>query len=190
GSVQRLSVAVVVNPPKDKPFGDQQQKAIHDMVAAAIGVDTSRNDQISVTALPFDNTVAAAIQKEFEQSKIDKAAQTRMTWVGAGSALVLLLLFLLLLLRRGRSLQPALAGFPASGRFPGSAMGPATAAERAASAYTPQGAAILAALATDKVKELTPEELERQRVREEVEKLAQSKPEDVAALLKGWLNDD
>ncbi|MGE5591744.1 MAG: flagellar basal-body MS-ring/collar protein FliF [Bacillota bacterium] len=188
GSVKRLSVAVVVNPPKDKAFGADQQKAIHDMVAAAIGVDTSRNDQISVTAIPFDNTVAAAIQKEMDQSRQEKANQIRMMWIAAGAAVVLLSL-VLIFRRRGRALEPSLAGMP-GGAYPMGASGVPGAQQAAAGALSREGAALLATLAHVQTKELTPEELERQRVREEVEKLAQTKPEDVAALLKGWLNDE
>lgn len=182
GSVRRLSVAVVVNPPKDKSFGADQQKAVHDMVAAAIGVDTTRNDQISVTAIPFDNTMATAIQKEFDQSRQEKAAQTRMIWIAAGSSLVLLAL-ISLLRRRSRGLEPSLAGMPGGGYA-------LPRAEAVASARSAEGAALLAALVQEKPRELTPEEIERQRVRDEVEKLAQTKPEDVAALLKSWLKDE
>ncbi|MHB9145610.1 MAG: flagellar basal-body MS-ring/collar protein FliF [Symbiobacteriia bacterium] len=173
GSVRRLSVAVVVNPPKDKPFGDAQQKAIHDMVAAAIGVDTTRNDVISVTAIPFDNTVASAVQRELEQSTKDKVAQTRMIWIGAGLTLVLLVL---LLRRAGQHLRPSLAGMPGgSYELP---------------ALTTEGASLLAALAKEPERALSPEEIKRQQVRDQVSTLAKTKPEDVAALLKSWLNDD
>lgn len=183
GTVRRLSVAVVVNPPKDKSFGADQQKAIHDMVAAAIGVDGTRNDQISVTAIPFDNTVANAVQAEMQRSQKAQAAQTRVIWISAAAALGLLLLTLTLR-RRGRGFEPSLAGMHGGIGFSGSG------AQSLPQAQSLEGAAVLAALGQEPVKQLSPEDIKRQQVREQVESLAKNKPEDVAALLKTWLNDD
>ena len=56
GSVERLSVSVVL----DESVTGAQESAITSAVAAAVGLDQSRGDTLSVTRLPFDPSVAEA----------------------------------------------------------------------------------------------------------------------------------
>lgn len=53
GSVERLSVSVVL----DESVSAAQEAAITSAVAAAVGLDQTRGDQLSVTRLPFDESV-------------------------------------------------------------------------------------------------------------------------------------
>ncbi|HMO96141.1 MAG TPA: flagellar basal-body MS-ring/collar protein FliF [Tepidiformaceae bacterium] len=53
GSVQRLSVSVVL----DESITAAQEASITSAVAAAVGLDQTRGDQLSVTRLPFDESV-------------------------------------------------------------------------------------------------------------------------------------
>ncbi len=53
GSVERLSVSVVL----DESISPAQEAAITSAVAAAVGLDQTRGDQLSVTRLPFDESV-------------------------------------------------------------------------------------------------------------------------------------
>src|SRR5690606_14345938 len=53
GSVERLSVSVVL----DESVSAAQEASITSAVAAAVGLDQTRGDQLSVTRLPFDESV-------------------------------------------------------------------------------------------------------------------------------------
>lgn len=53
GSVERLSVSVVL----DESITAAQEASITSAVAAAVGLDQTRGDQLSVTRLPFDESV-------------------------------------------------------------------------------------------------------------------------------------
>jgi flagellar M-ring protein FliF len=57
GAIKRLSVAVVVN----KNLEEDLKDSIVETVSAALGLDSSRQDQISVTGVFFDTTLADAI---------------------------------------------------------------------------------------------------------------------------------
>lgn len=56
GSVKRLSISVVIN----RTLDAAQVDAVSRTVAAAIGYDPQRNDQITVTGIPFDMSLADA----------------------------------------------------------------------------------------------------------------------------------
>ena len=54
GTIEKLSVAVVVN----KNLNEAERDLITETVTAALGLDPSRQDQISVTGMVFDTTLA------------------------------------------------------------------------------------------------------------------------------------
>ncbi|MBX5476153.1 MAG: flagellar M-ring protein FliF [Clostridia bacterium] len=84
GSVKRLSVAVVVN----KPLNAQQQQEVERLVAAAIGADPARQDQITVTSMPFDHSLLDAMQAS-ETAPTGGRAVPVWVWAVAGAAVVL-----------------------------------------------------------------------------------------------------
>jgi len=57
GTIKRLSVAVVVN----RNLEEDMKDSIIETVSAALGLDSSRQDQISVTGVFFDSTLAETI---------------------------------------------------------------------------------------------------------------------------------
>lgn len=105
GSIKRLSVAVLID---QEELNLEQKLAIEESVAAAVGVDYNRGDQISVTALPF----AAAPFAEFN-AVIDTVGPVKVGWFSyilwGGLLLGSGLLVMLLLRRRQLSYQMALA---------------------------------------------------------------------------------
>lgn len=158
GSVKRLSVAVVVN--RDLSAGEQ--KAIEATVAAAIGMDPARRDQITITGLAFNTDLAAEVKADMERQR---QSQQKAFWqisIAAGAGAVFLLVLAQAALRRSRRARPATA------------------------AVAVEDASRQVAVTV----ELTPEERDRERIRDQVQKLAQQKPEDVAQLLRTWMNEE
>ncbi len=62
GTVQRLSVAVVVN--DDLTVGEEDM--LQTVVASALGSDADRRDQITVTGVPFDTSLADRMEEAME----------------------------------------------------------------------------------------------------------------------------
>lgn len=111
GTVRRLSVAVLVNESAAGLAGDERDAAaarvaaeieqIHALVAAAVGIDTSRGDVVSVSSFPFDG---ARIARE-ERTVWDTARSFQNpALLGLG-----LLFAFVVALRAIRSLRPVTA---------------------------------------------------------------------------------
>jgi len=170
GAVKRLSVGVVVN----RELTAQLETAIRDTVAGAIGLvqdpKSGRNDLIKVTGLAFNSDWATQIRTEMEQEKKSRDALTRNIYIGVAAAVALVLALTFARRRRAEVFSDVV--------------------------MQPEGAALFAAMPEvrdepkPKERDLTPEEKERQKIREEIEKLARTKPQDVAALIKSWINEE
>jgi flagellar M-ring protein FliF len=75
GNVRRLSASVVVSE-SDGPVDTQKVK---DVVAAAIGFDRNRGDQINVSNMVFDDTYQKKIGDEMAQAETEAKAKERFT---------------------------------------------------------------------------------------------------------------
>jgi len=161
GRVRRLSAAVVVKDNAESPVDVQK---IKDAVAAAIGYDQSRGDQISVSSMAFDDSLQKKLEAEAAQEKIAK--ETRRLYIYAAIAGVLLLALLALLVmyllkrRRARRLIEEEEEIEVE------------------KAFIPVGAL-----------EQEPEQELRDDKQEQIRKLASEKPGDIAEILKLWLRD-
>jgi flagellar M-ring protein FliF len=100
GSVKRLSVSVVINQSLDS----LQVEAISEAIAAAIGYDPDRNDQITVTGIPFDTSLADAIREQ-QRSPYPLLRFLESYKVVFVAVLSAALLALYLLRRKGRLVQ-------------------------------------------------------------------------------------
>ncbi|MBC7339869.1 MAG: flagellar M-ring protein FliF [Firmicutes bacterium] len=161
GSVRRLSVAVVVN----RELEAAQQEAITRLVAAAIGSDPNRQDQITVLGIPF----ATRWEDVGEQPAAPPARPALPDWrylAAAGGGVVVLVLAWLMLRRRRRRRE-----------IP----------EPAVSAPRP---AVAAAPATEPAPEEPVMVADEARLRIEVEKLARKSPETVAQLVRAWMAEE
>jgi len=171
GAVKRLSVAVVVN----KVLDEASRQAIEKIVEAAIGFDSDRRDNVTVTGIAFDTSLLDAVKKQMEAPAKPAQGQYPRTLVIAAAgvaALALLLLLLFLLARRKK-------------RAPGQqALNHAQAIMAAAQAATDR----------DSIETLPPlvdpEQEKKRRLKEAVEKAARQSPESAAQLIRAWLLED
>jgi len=167
GSVKRLSVAVAVDS-KTPNVNPQQLQAL---VSAAAGINPTRGDVVTVTALPFDTTAATQATKAL---KAAASANSMTTYIDLGKTVLLvgvLLLVLLVLIRASRR---------APQRLP-LAVGPDLSLQPGASGYADIAVGAPAALAAMNNAPMLASPA--------VSALIDSQPDQVAELLRGWLAD-
>ncbi len=170
GAVKRLSVAVVVN----KVLDEGSREAIERIVEAAIGFDSGRRDNVTVTGIAFDTSLLDAVKKQMETPPKPAQVQYPRSLIIAAAAaggLVLVLLLFLLARRRKR----------ASGQ---QALNPAQAIMAAAQAATDRNSVGTLPPLVD------PEQEKKRRLKEAVEKAARQSPESAAQLIRTWLLED
>ncbi|MGE5559966.1 MAG: flagellar basal-body MS-ring/collar protein FliF [Chloroflexota bacterium] len=160
GTVRRMSVAVVVN----RDLTTKEQDAIEATVKSAIGFDEARNDLISVTGMAFNTDMAKTVQADIARQTRNENIRNYAIIPGI-SLLALFIFWRVLSAMRSRPEELAIP----------------------VSAY--ETASKVMAIPTS-IEEMTPEDRDRAKIREQIEKLAKQKPESIANLIKTWLSED
>ncbi|MFX4261956.1 flagellar basal-body MS-ring/collar protein FliF [Pelotomaculum propionicicum] len=155
GSVRRLSASVVVSE-ADGPVDTQKVK---DVVAAAIGFDQSRGDQINVSNMVFDDTYQKKVEDEMTQAETAaKLRENIITYATIGGIILAVIL--------------VVVGFIAMRR---------RIAQRVDDDEQP-----LIPLKEMEVEEVP---VYRDDKQQKVRDMAKEKPEDIAELLKVWIKE-
>jgi flagellar M-ring protein FliF len=162
GGIRRLSVAVLV----DQRVPLEAVRALEPSIAAAVGLDRRRGDVLVVQAVEFP---AARAPEEPRATTAQAAARRKLSLTlllaAAGGALLLLLMLALLLLRRRRwsvTVEPVQPLPPALPEPP-----------------EDEGERLLQVLRERQDGESAPQR--------ELQRLAQERPAEVAAVIKSWL---
>lgn len=204
GGIKRLSVSVLID--QDVHFeGEGAQakrvltappperlKVIHDLAAAAVGLNSERGDQLIVESLPFESTVnleppgpppapPVVPLTAFEQLK----KNPKMLYgAGAGAAVLLAGLFFLVFKMMKSSPQPAAArqteSLPPAAAEPAAAPRVSGADTWAPSALSSMASSTLPALAPARIEVLT----------NQIRETAQRDGELSAGVLRGWLREE
>ncbi len=160
GAIRRLTVAVLV----DENINKAQQDSIAKTVSSAIGLNTARGDVVSIESIPFSTELA---NKQLREEQEFARQQSQAFWLKVALAVVVLVLVMYAVRMYMKRKE----------------------AEREA--------AMLAEIPVDQPEVMDPktvplsqEEKERASEREAIEKMAKSKPEDVAQLIKVWLAEE
>ncbi|HEY3375603.1 MAG TPA: flagellar basal-body MS-ring/collar protein FliF [Candidatus Aquicultor sp.] len=177
GEVKKLSVAVVVNNDGTKPI---QNKTIEGLVSAAAGLDKTRGDVLTVSSVPFDT---AWVKKE-EKAMADAQKQDLYANIAKYALVAVLLIVALFVVRK------VLSGMQSSGHrqenFIGQPISQLSVSGLTAAEF--DDITIDSDLTPEKKKEMAIQQRKRQLAREELQNLAKERPQDVAQLLKLWLN--
>jgi flagellar M-ring protein FliF len=180
GKIERLSVSVLL----DGNVTPRQSGIIQQAVSAAIGLDATRGDVITVNSLPFD----VASTKSDEQAMKEAAAQElRMNEIKWGAMTLITLAFLLLLrsaLVRMRPLEPAPKGGPASFALED--------AELAESTGNADALHIIAeANRPDSGLDLSSEDpaIPTRLTSRQAQEVANERPDEVARLIRNWMTE-
>jgi flagellar M-ring protein FliF len=162
GAIRRLAVAVLV----DANVTGAQRDSIMKAVASAVGINPARGDMISVETIPF-STELADRQKREEQALAEQQRQALYMKLAAAAVALLAVLFIIrtYLRKRQAEEEPEVMELP----------------EQEAPLHIMEQAA---------AKELTPQEKERAAQREAIAKMARSRPDEVAQLVKAWINEE
>lgn len=171
GSIETLHVGVALDAANTQAYSPQE---IRGLVADTIGINKDRGDTVRVSSMPFDRSLEEAAAKELAAAQAAEASATTMDLykkVGLGVGLLLMLALALLKgRRRDRAREQATSYVVEQLRQETSARG---------TLEIPP-----AALALEEAERSEDDEL-----RSELSDLIERQPEDVAALLRGWLTE-
>jgi flagellar M-ring protein FliF len=175
GGLNRLTVSVVLD---QAVAGTLNQQVIQDLVGNAVGMDVARGDDITVATMPFDTTAADQAAAEMEAAREAEAGEQmwsmiRTGGIAAGIALVVLIVWLRS--RRQGEIEEDYEPLELSDDM----------------------IAELDRLRIQSTREEVPvdnrqlelEAAERQKVRGEISAMVSERPDEVAAMLRGWLSE-
>lgn len=171
GRVERMSVSLLL----DESVTELQATALQDSVAAAVGINVDRGDQVVVSRLPFDRTAVTEAQAAFEAAA---SSEQLLSYVRMGLPLLALLIgfiFFRLLVRSVN--RRAVRAFDVGGGVPALAM--------AGGAPGEVGQAVGAIRALPQ-----PEEVRRSDLEVSIERMAKNNPESISEVVQAWLRED
>jgi flagellar M-ring protein FliF len=171
GAINALHIGVVLD---SKAAAANNPKEIQKLISASLGIDPKRGDTVRVSSLPFDRSAEAAAAKELKAANAATAKTARMDLFRNASIGVMVLLGLLIAWLRGRrrNKKRAEATTYVVEQLRGDA------ARREEEQVNPASALLSLESAAAS---------EQDQMREELSALVERQPEDVAALLRGWL---
>jgi flagellar M-ring protein FliF len=172
GSVDSLHIGVVLD---QTAAASSDPEEIEQMISSAVGIKPRRGDTVRVSVLPFDRSTEKAAAKELAAQEAADAKTERMDLFRKAAIGVLVLLALVLAWLRGR--KRSRQREEATSYVVEQLRNDAARREEERVLETP--ATSLLSLEGAR----SPEE----EMRDELVALVESQPEDVAALLRGWL---
>jgi flagellar M-ring protein FliF len=171
GGVKRMTVAVVLD---TKTAGALNTGTVQQLVANAVGLDTTRGDTVQVDALPFDTTAAADAAKALAAA--DAAAKTtQYLEIGKKAGIALLILIILFLATRRKKKDQDETTIDA------------TASDLPNEGLVLAGGQQAAIGSGDQLAIAAQSEMTRDKMRDDVAALVDNQPDDVAQMLQGWL---
>jgi flagellar M-ring protein FliF len=172
GGVRNLHVGVVLDAATARTV---DPNVIQSLIASAVGIDPTRGDTVQVSTLPFDRSAEKAAKAELADARKADASARQWSLIRNSGLVVLIALILLLAWFKGRKRAKARA--EATSYVVEQLRQDAI--DRAAQVPLEPSPAMLALEHAQRSEEET--------MREELASLVERQPEDVAALLRGWL---
>jgi flagellar M-ring protein FliF len=176
GALNRLTVSVVMD---NGVAANLNQSQIQSLVGNAVGLDTTRGDAITVASMPFDTTASKQAAADLAAAKA--AESSAQMWsmiktggIAAGIALVVLLVWLRS--RRQEEIEEDYEPLELTDDM----LAELDRLRVASSREEP---------AVDN-RQLELEAAERQKVRTDISTMVSEKPDEVAAMLRGWLSEN
>ncbi|TFV64161.1 flagellar M-ring protein FliF [Geodermatophilus sp. DF01-2] len=176
GTINRLTVSVVMD---EAVAGNLNQAQIQDLVGNAVGLDVARGDDITVASMAFDTTAADRAAEELAAAaEAERQAQLWSMVKTGGIALGIALLVLVVWLRSRRR------EYGEEDDYEPLELTDDVLAELDRIRIESTRAVPVADNAA-----LELEAAERARVRGEIAAMVSEKPDEVAAMLRGWLSE-
>jgi flagellar M-ring protein FliF len=180
GTVRRQSVSVAVD---QVAAAGIDMVTLQTMVAAAAGADPARGDVVTVAPMLFDTTGAEAAQEALQAAAADEAAvaeaeQLRNIIIAAAVLVALIILGIVLALRKRRKPEPRETVD----------LGELTRLDDARALEAAQLAQEQMLALADVPDVPDPSQIAIERKRSDVAALVDDQPEEVAELLRGWMD--
>jgi flagellar M-ring protein FliF len=174
GAIQKLNVAVLLD---STTAGTVDSAQVQQLISTAAGIDATRGDTVAVAAMPFNTGAAQAAQDALAQSTAaDRSAkQTSLIKTAAMVAVVLALMFLAWRASKRSKKRKSLSESELKHL------------EDMQSALEQRRLAELNAAIPAAIEGPGPAEVAREERQREIEQMVQEQPEEMAALLRGWL---
>jgi flagellar M-ring protein FliF len=176
GTINRLTVSVVMD---EAVAGNLNQAQVQDLIGNAVGLDIARGDDITVASMAFDTSAADAAAEELAAAEeAERQAQMWSLIKTGGIALGIALLVLVVWLRSRRGRDDAEEDYEAL-ELADDVMAELDRIRIESTRAVP--------VVDNAALEL--EAAERARVRDEIASMVSEKPDEVAAMLRGWLSE-
>lgn len=175
GAVKRLNVAVLLD---STTAGTVDSAQLQQLIGAAAGIDATRGDTVAIAAMPFDTSAATAAKDALAASTAAEKSQKQTSLIKTAAMALVVLILMFLAWRASRRAKKRKALTPAELRHledMQAALEQQRLAELNATIPSP---ALEAPSQADRARD------ERQR---EIEQMVEDQPDEMAALLRGWL---
>jgi flagellar M-ring protein FliF len=176
GNVKKLTVAVLLD---STVAGMVNVADMQKLVGAAAGIDAARGDTIAVGAMPFDTSAATAAKEALAQAAAAEKQAEQMSLIKTGAMVLVVLILIFLAWRASRRAKKRTKLSDAELKH----------LEDMQAALEMQRLAELnAAIPSPAIESANKaEDLAREERKREIEQMVEEQPEEVAALLRGWL---
>ena len=175
GKIDRLSVAVLLD---STTAGTVDSAQIQQLISAAAGIDPTRGDTVAVSAMPFDTSAAQQAQAALAESQVAETTAKQMSLIKTGAMAVVVLFLIFLAWRASKRSKKRKALSPAELRH----------LEDMQAALEQQRLAELnSSIPTPAIEMVNREDEARDERQREIEQMVKEQPEEMAALLRGWL---
>jgi flagellar M-ring protein FliF len=175
GAVKKLNVAVLLD---STTAGTVDSAQVQQLVSAAAGIDATRGDTVAVSAMPFDTSAATAAKDSLAASAAAERSAKQSSLIKTAAMVTVVLILMLLAWRASRRSKKRKALTPAELRH----------LEQMQAALEQQRLAELnAAIPSAAIEGPDPQVAAREEREREIEQMVQEQPEEMAALLRGWL---
>jgi flagellar M-ring protein FliF len=175
GAIKRLNVAVLLD---STTAGTVDSAQVQQLVSVAAGIDATRGDSVAVAAMPFDTSAATAAKDALAASAAAEksAKQTSLIKTAAMALVILILIFLAWRASRRAKKRKALSPTELAHL------------QQMQSALEQQRLGELnTSIPNPAIDAINREEEAREERQREIEQMVEDQPEEMAALLRGWL---
>jgi flagellar M-ring protein FliF len=179
GRINRLTVSVVMDA---AVAGALNQQQLEDLVGNAVGLDDARGDDITVAAMPFDTSAADAAAADMEAAREAEEQEKLWSMVRSGAIAAGIVLVVLVVWLKSRRREEIEEDYEPLG------LDEEMLAELERLRVSSSREELVRPQKDNKQLEL--EAAERQRVRGEISTMVSERPDEVAAMLRGWLTEN
>jgi len=176
GRLQRLTVSVAMDA---GVAGALNQQQLQDLVGNAVGLDTTRGDAITLAAMPFDTSAADAAATEMEAARAAEDQEKLWSMVRSGAIAAGIVLVVLIVWLRSRKREEVEEDYE-----------PLNLDDEMLAELERLRVASTREVVVRDTAQLEADAAERQRVRGEISTMVSERPDEVAAMLRGWLTEN